>query len=137
MELSLEDKMAVLVENRHLLDTESQISSLIKDFVPFAKHLANLEESLLRLSNGHTEGIFYAMLLRFSSEKQSKSFYRLRYFEMGAFQGCMDKNSAELYSLENATKVDDFITILPWRVYTEMDIEAVDLMKSKTKGKLL
>lgn len=136
MQRSLDDKIAVLLENRHHLCTESKISSIIQASVPFAKDLANLEESLLRLGNGHTDGIFYAMLLRFSLDKQNldKTMYQLRYFETGAFQGCMHKNRAELFPVDNW---DDYITILPWRVYTEIDIEAVDSMKSKTKGKLL
>lgn len=135
MEHCFSGKISTLVKNRQAVNAVLHIESLIGAAVPFSKSLTSLEDSLLRLGNGHAEGLFYAMLLRFQSSMSSPVIYQLRYFEMGTFEGCFDKNRDVLFSRSENIDCGQS-TIIPWRVYTDMDIHVAESSKSKSKGKL-
>lgn len=132
---AVEERISLLVDNRHFLSTEEHVSTLITRASSFSKSLASLEDSLLRLSNGHAEGLFYLMILRFEPQGTHDSeIHQLRFFETGSFEGCFAKNKDVLFDKNTSTSDSDSIEI-PWKVYSSQDINVLESSKSKTKGK--
>lgn len=136
METNLAENIPLLVKDRHLLQNYVLASSIISAATNFEKWLGNLEESLLRLSNGHTEGLFYTMVLRIKlTASQNKQIYLVRFFETGLFQGCLKTSMSDLFGEDfNSDTGNDSTVLIPWKVYTEEDIETFDSSVSARKG---
>lgn len=129
-----DERISILVQNRHFIDIVEHVRSIITKAKLFRKNLLNLEDSLLRLSNGHAEGLFYGMILKLKPQAIDQcDVYQIRYFETGSLEGFFEKNNDQLFGHPKKISTANAITI-PWKVFTSNDIDALESAKCKTKG---